>query len=745
MVKVYHRYCTHCLHSQLSLLLFFPVVTMDNLYFQGLLGTPGAHGSLPAVSPMQPSYAMDYFNTSSPSSTPAPQASPKVLTTTTQLIEAILQFSKTRNSEVTNTLRSTVLSLMQNRKLVPPKETVDNRDVIAGRYIVDNIRQVASLCPETSLLESILVLNFDIGNFTTPIQRNLTTAKAELQVISVGIPDAPPPVEYSACLSAANLKFREASRNTSETVIKLKEDLQESQLIFQRAQRKVALQTTSTTPNTTTLLPTTTTETPSLGAPRDRSGVPTHNMTTRLKSSIIPPSSAAEQLTSTGTSQFGGAVDADDADEQASPFTTHVDPSPISDFVSLEAEVLRLAAAVAAAEKAQRGVQYAIDTEADSIYKDLMLRRDAVMHDRQTKLARKTALLASITEMDSVLAVMQTYILLIKSVTELIKVQVLSNCPTLLSSLDQSIVIPLTGDEVHQPYTNGHLPGMYALLVDKFYRSSAMDFFKDLRATVQLRMTSNNLQDGIALVDNVIATWFKLDYWQKLTPDAFSCMLLLNVLPESLEPIRTAGIEHLLEQMADAERHVKHSSGIFVDTMAPITPDAAPKLLQYSSLKEKLKLLVTSRTNPHAPNTASVSGVADAAPKPQYQYYNKGNTKRGQPQQAYAATSDDISQHNVLTKGVQSLACQAHRKFGYVHVLDGGARQPYVSMLEPCRQCANPAVGKTHDPLCSPLKCSKCELYGHTKAFCAQLPSHTRAEIVKRKAEGSAPTTTKTT
>eukprot|EP01031_Cornospumella_fuschlensis_P028793 gene28793-34759_t len=689
-------------------------------------------------------HAMNYYGQAASSPTPSSMC-PKTLTSVTHLVDALLQVAKTRNADVTVNARTTVMSLLQHRKFLPPKDSFDNREVLVGRYIVDNIRQVATLSPETTLIESLLLLNFDLNAFVDNIQGNLTTAKTEHHFVSAAIPDAQSPVDYASCLASAALKYRDSSREATEDKIRIQEDLRECQQALQRAQRNSLLTTTTPTTTTTTIHHQQPTSFRSQQPTTRGLHARVHSMTTRGRSTTPTDTAAVEQPTkSDGTTpqEVGGGDDDDDVPGPAST-ADHQDGIQV-----LESEVSRLTADVAVAEKTLRDIQYAIEKEADSMFSDLTSHREHLAHERRMKLTKKATLASSVSEMESVFALANTYMVVIKSITESIKSQVLSTCPTLVTSLDQSVVIPLTGDEVHQPFTNGHLPGIYALLKDKFYRSTAMDFFKELRTTVQLRMSTNNLQDGIALVDNVLATWFKLDYWKKLTPDAFSCMLLLNVLPDSLEPIRTAGMEHLLEHMEELERN-NNGKPSGADSSAPMSnsPDAAPRLLQYSMLKEKLKLLVTSRTSPHATTTMSVSGVADA--KPQYNNQYKGNRNNRAPQQAYAtgpvpsagsANTPSNASNRVLTKGVPSLSCQASRSFNYYHILDNDVQQPYSSLMEPCRFCANPAAGKVHDPPCNPAKCNKCELYGHTKAFCAQMPTHTRAEISKRKAEAAAST-----
>ena len=686
-------------------------------------------------------HAMNYYGQAA-SSPLQSSMSPKTLSSTTHLVDALLQVAQTRNAEVTGTARPTVMTLLQHRRFLPPKDSFDNREILVGRYIVDSIRQVASLSPETTLIESFLLLNFNIPAFVDNVQGNLTTAKTEHQFVSTVIPDAQPSVDYASCLASATLKYRDSFREATEDKIRVQEDLRECQQALQRAQRHSSI--LIPTPTTTTIHQPTSfrSQQPTTRGLQTRA----RSMTTRGRSATPTDTAAVEQPTkSDGTPQEVGGADDDAVPDPVS--TDHQDGIHF-----LESEVSRLTADVVVAEKTLRDIQYEIEKEADSMFSELTSHREHLAYERKMKLTKKANLASSISEMESVLALTNTYMVVIKSITESIKSQVLSTCPTLVTSLDQSVVIPLTGDEVHQPFTNGHLPGIYALLKDKFYRSTAMDFFKELRTTVQLRMSTNNLQDGIALVDNVIATWFKLDYWKKLTPDAFSCMLLLNVLPDSLEPIRTAGMEHLLEHMEEVERTTNGKpSG--ADNTAPISnsPEAAPRLLQYSMLKEKLKLLVTSRTNPHAATMVSVSGVADA--KPQYNNQYKGNRSNRAPQQAYAtgpvpsagsANTPSNASNRVLTKGVPSLSCQASRSFNYYHLLDNGVQQPYSSLMEPCRFCANPAAGKVHDPPCNPAKCNKCELYGHTKAFCAQMPTHTRAEISKRKAEAAASNTKQT-
>ena len=330
-----------------------------------------------------------------------------------------------------------------------------------------------------------------------------------------------------------------------------------------------------------------------------------------------------------------------------------------------------------------------------------------------------------------------------RSITNAIRAQI-PRVYEIHSYLQGNATIPATSESIIGPLQKGHLPGIYAILVEHYYQPSLVDFAITIRNTVQMRKGQDvPILEYVAQVERTIETWQRLQYWQYMTPDMFFTMICLHGLPSGVYEKSSHFLMDKLEEKAKSNDQSSddHST---VHKASSHVQNYDHLFAQMSSFKE-LKAFLTKVVK-----SKSLS-MKKSQPN---QQYNKGQSEAEAAHSVKVTTKPaSRSTTNNLETLDKKFSTEVSADFQYTipHPKHKDRNASYTATLHKCVLCypggEAPQSGhkatNQHSPRCYGATCKNCNLFGHQDSQCRQTEQGTQTSLLSKSSASSNPSGSK--
>jgi hypothetical protein len=187
-------------------------------------------------------------------------------------------------------------------------------------------------------------------------------------------------------------------------------------------------------------------------------------------------------------------------------------------------------------------------------------------HDAYTdKLAKKNAAivllrtkLTALRHLHAVESVLAAFLNAETQIFSIIQKAVTTHCISLKSILQGTARVPITGEEIPNPWDKQSLCGIACIMHDRFHKRSFVTFNNHLLDAMGFNLseadTKSNPMKAVAAVQQMMYNWESRDLWNQMSPDYFFSAVLLR----SLHP--NAPLRHNLLQETQKFLREKSSS-----------------------------------------------------------------------------------------------------------------------------------------------------------------------------------------
>jgi hypothetical protein len=278
--------------------------------------------------------------------------------------------------------------------------------------------------------------------------------------------------------------------------------------------------------------------------------------------------------------------------------------------------------------------------------------------------------------------------------------------PMIKQQLQQVATIKSTKDQIANPYDLNHLPGMYAILNERYQKKTFISFTNALINSMDYSLseydTDNNVLKSTRYLQKLYATWEKKKMFEQLTKDQLFSALLIKSLHEKSQ-IR----KEVVSEVTKFIRLLEHEKERNEDSSTEVMP----------IFKFTIQYLEHEHENKHfgvKDNQVKGKSKDNRAPM---QYNNKNYTQKQTITENAAAAAVDTTVYNTEVPRSRNIAVSDER----------GKNHSYIAMKSKsgiCAKCYNTDdTQKTTSTCvrpCFAAKCLRCNYYGHKANTCKQ-------------------------
>ena len=358
-------------------------------------------------------------------------------------------------------------------------------------------------------------------------------------------------------------------------------------------------------------------------------------------------------------------------------------------------------------------------------------------------------------------AVLEAIMAADRQIVTKIQTAILAKCAPLRGILQGMARLPLTKEEIQNPWDSQNLAGIACIIHDRFHKRSFVTFNNYLLEAMNFSLseadTINAPMKAVAKVQQWYFNWESHNLWEQMTPDSFwTAVLLRSLHPQA--PIRhdllqetQKFIRKLYDDDSAAHSTTPGRMPIFNFAVSHLQTAQDSKKFNSNNYKQQHQSHQSEPhfRPPHQPRSGTLEHAAAATttaaavttpilstrtppPSPSPSGPHSSSTSAASSPAGNPYHSDGKT---IYTRTMKALTAPVTRAANiYFEHNKSNNKRPYLAVAKLPDLCSKCFLADPHatppnpcTPACTPRQCTRCSYYGHNAAWCLQ--THTTSGV----------------